>query len=76
MQEFQNLPVSVVVKSGKGKIYTLNYATPAALCTYLPEEFEDNELYIMTVSINNQIIWTALGANKPLTIDELIQFFR
>ena len=49
MNEFQNIRVTVVVKNTKGKIYTLNYSTPQAMCEYLPREFEDNDLVIMMV---------------------------
>ena len=49
MNEFQNMRVTVVVKNTKGKIYTLNYSTPQAMCEYLPREFEDNDLVIMMV---------------------------
>lgn len=76
MSEFQKLPISVVVKDAKGKKYTLNYAHSQALCDYLPEEFECNELTIMIVAINNQIVWTALGTQTPLTLTELLQFLR
>ena len=75
MNEFQNMRVTVVVKNTKGKIYTLNYSTPQAMCEYLPREFEDNDLVIMMVGIGNQIVWTALGANKNLTLDDVMQFF-
>lgn len=76
MCEFQNLPISVVVRDTKGRKYTLNYAHSKALCDYLPEEFECNELTILVVAINNQIVWTALGATAPLTLTELLQFLR
>ena len=76
MCEFEMLPISIVVRDSKGKKYTLNYAHSQALCDYLPEEFECNELTILVVAINNQIVWTALGSTKPMTLIELIQFFR
>ena len=75
MNEFQNMRVTVVVKDSKGKKYTLNYSNPQGMCEYLPREFEDNDLMIMLVGIDNQIVWTTLGTETRLTIDDLMQFF-
>ena len=74
MNYFESKPISILIRDINGKKTTLSYANSAAVCQYIHEEIECIDEILM-VAVGEQIIWTSLGADSAITVDDLTGFF-
>ena len=72
--ELQDTTVRITLRDYNGRRFTLEYASTSDACTGVAEDISDED-EILEVFINGQYIWTALGSDNGLTIDDLTGFF-
>ncbi len=72
--ELRDTTVRITLRDYNGRRFTLEYASTSDACTGVAEDISDED-EIMEVFINGQYIWTALGSDHELGIDDLTGFF-
>lgn len=72
--ELRGTEVRIVLRDYNGSRFMLEYASTSAACSGVVDDISDED-EILAVLINGQYIWTALGSDYALDIDELTGFF-